>query len=229
MIQGVILAGGLGTRLRPVTQTVSKPMVPVGGKPFLHYQLAMLARHGFERVLLLTGYLGEQIEAHFGTGGSLGLKLSYELEPTPLGTAGAVRRALGRLEERFVLMFGDSLLPFDYRDFEACFEQIDPDDLMAVYADPTGATDVPGNVEIGEDGTVLRYEKGGCLPWIEAGVLALHRASIARLPEGRACSLEQELYPALIGEGRLRAYPTQQRFYDIGTPERLRQFEETLA
>ncbi len=229
MIQGVILAGGLGTRLRPVTEAVPKPMVPVGGKPFLHHQLAMLARNGFRRVLLLTGYLGEQIEAHFGDGSGLGLALSYEREPAPLGTGGAVRRALGRLEERFVLMFGDSLLPLDYRAFAAAFDRCGGDALMAVYRDPTGATDVPGNVEIDAEGRVARYEKGRGLRYIEAGVIAFRRDAIERLPVGVACSLEQELYPALIAAGRMCAFETHERFYDIGTPQRLRQFEETLA
>jgi NDP-sugar pyrophosphorylase family protein len=229
MIQGVILAGGLGTRLRPVTETVPKPMVPVAGKPFLHHQLAMLAKNGFTRVLLLTGYLGEQVQAHFGDGRALGLELSYEQEPAPLGTGGAVRRVLHRLEDRFVLMFGDSLLPIDYRDFAAVFQRSDADGLMAIYADPSGATDVPGNVELGQDGRVLRYDKGAGLHWIEAGVLAFRRTAIESLPPNEACSLEHRLYPTLIAAGRLQAYPTHQRFYDIGTPERLRQFQETLT
>jgi NDP-sugar pyrophosphorylase family protein len=228
-MQAVILAGGLGTRLRPITETVPKPMVPVAGKPFLHHQLALLARQGFVEVLLLTGYLGEQIEAHFGRGAELGLSLRYQREERPLGTGGALRDALDQLDDRFIVLYGDSYLPFDNAAFADAFVAGNSLGMISVYRDPSGGTDVPGNVELGEGSLVRRYQKGAGLPLIEAGVLAFRKEVVARLPGGAPSSIEAELYPQLIAERQLRGYLTEQRFYDIGTPARLRQFEEHLA
>src|SRR6266568_5129480 len=101
-MQAVVLAGGLGTRLRPLTKEVPKPMAPVNGLPYLEYQLRLLAAQGFLSTLILTGYLSEQIENYFQGGSSLGLTLRYSREPAPLGTGGALRHAGALLEDRFV-------------------------------------------------------------------------------------------------------------------------------
>ena len=110
-MQTVILAGGLGTRLGPLTRKIPKPMVPVAGVPYLEHQLRLLARQSFRDVLLLTGYLGDQIEAYFGNGARLGLRLRYAREAQPQGTGGALRDARPQLAESFLLLYGDSLLP----------------------------------------------------------------------------------------------------------------------
>src|SRR5450432_2485472 len=102
-MQAVILAGGLGTRLWPLTKTVPKPMVPVAGAPYLEHQLRLLEKQGIRDILLLTGYLGEQIEEHFGDGSRLGLRIAYSREETPVGTGGALRLAQGLLADSFLL------------------------------------------------------------------------------------------------------------------------------
>src|SRR6185436_9478322 len=105
-----------GTRLRPITQTVPKPMVPVAGVPYLEHQLRELARQGVRDIVLLTGYLGEQIEEYFGDGAGLGLALRYSREEHPMGTGGALRLAAGLLDRSFLIIYGDSYLPIDYPD-----------------------------------------------------------------------------------------------------------------
>ena len=110
-----ILAGGLATRLRPVTETVPKALIEINGEPFVAHQLRLLRRHGIERVVLCVGYLGEQVRAYTGSGESFGLRVDYSFDgPALLGTAGAIRRALPLLGESFFVLYGDSYLPCDY-------------------------------------------------------------------------------------------------------------------
>ena len=230
-MQAVILAGGLGTRLRPITETIPKPMAPVAGVPYLQYQLKELARQGVRDVVLLTGYLGEQIEQYFGTGASLGLSLRYSKEPHALGTGGAVRLAADTLADSFLIIYGDSYLPVNYRAVLSSLEQVPAADGLVVVYDNRGAdTSVKNNIDLDTDGYVSRYEKDGeGLHYVEAGVLAFRRKVIDTLPAGEVISLEKEVFPKLIARRALLAYPTNTRFYDIGTPDRLRAFEELFT
>src|SRR5664280_2820609 len=116
MLPMAILAGGLATRLRPATERVPKALIEVAGEPFLAHQLRLLRRHGFERVVLSVGHLGEKIEAFAGDGRAFGLRVEYAFDgPQLLGTAGALRRALPILGDAFAVIYGDSYLPCDYR------------------------------------------------------------------------------------------------------------------
>ena len=224
-MQTVVLAGGLGTRLRPVTLTVPKPMVPVGEHPFLEYIVTHLARQGFCDIVLLVGYLGHLVEEHFRDGKDFGVSIRYGYEDRPLGTAGALRKALDLLDPEFLLLYGDSLLPIDYRELARRFRDTAAADAMAViYDNRYGDTDVKGNIEVDTDGCVLRYEKGStgpALPYVEAGVLCLRRSLIEPLPLGIPVGLESGLYQELISKRRMWSFATTQRFYDIGTPSRL--------
>ncbi len=228
-MQAVILAGGLGTRLYPVTHSIPKPMVPIHGVPYLRFQLAELARQDIRDILLLTGYLGEQVEEYFGDGSSLGLSIRYSREPHPLGTAGALRLAGSFLADAFVLIYGDSYLPIDYA--SALRALVPPAvGLLVVYDNRLGDTSVKNNVDLDASGLVARYEKGGeNLSYVEAGVLAFRREVLDLIPASSAVSLETEIFPRLIAQRQLLGYPTSQRFYDIGTPERLRVIEELFA
>ncbi len=232
-MQVVILAGGLGTRLWPLTREVPKPMVPVGGAPYLEHQLRLLAKQDLRNVLILTAYLGDQIETYFGDGHELGLSIRYVREPEPLGTGGALREAQGQLEDVFVLIYGDSYLPIEYSSVGRRLEASNGQGAIVVYRDIQGKTGVRPNVALDVNGLVSRYDKSGQddpeLEYIEAGVLALRRSAIALLrPEGKV-SLEQELFPQLIQRQALLGVPTEQRFYDIGTTERLKAIEELFA
>ena len=229
-MQAVILAGGLGTRLGPLTRTVPKPMVAVAGRPYLEHQLRELARQAITDVILLTGYLGEQIEEYFGDGGRWNLGLRYRREDTPQGTGGALRDAADLLAESFLLIYGDSYLPIDYTAVLRRLDESGADGVAVVY-DNHEDTTVRNNVAVSPDGLVTKYAKGSDDPdlrYVEAGVLAFRRDVVGLLPPAGPASLEADLYPRLVAEGRLAAFVTGQRFYDIGTPERLALIEQVL-
>lgn len=231
-MQVVILAGGLGTRLWPLTRRVPKPMVPVNGVPYLEHQLRLLAHQDLTDIVILTGYLGEQIEDCFGDGERLGLRIRYSRERQQRGTGGALRDARGLLPEAFLLIYGDSYLPIEYRAVGARLMETAASAVMAVYDGPLEETGVFPNVALGSDGAVLRYAKNAAgdpeLRYVEAGVLALRRQVLDLIPPGRVVSLEQEIFPLLIQSRRLSGYRTAQRFYDMGTPEGLRAIAEHL-
>jgi NDP-sugar pyrophosphorylase family protein len=228
-LPAVVLAGGLGTRLGALTAERPKPLVDVAGRPFLDWLLTWLARTGVRDVQLLAGHLGEQIASFVGDGERWGLRASCIIEATPLGTGGALTQAVSLLPEAFLLVYGDSYLPIDYAAVSGAFADCGADALMVVYRDPAGVTGVDPNVSLA-GGHVSKYAKGtgGDHTHIDAGVVVLRRSVVAELPVGRS-ALETELYPALAAAGRLAAYPTAQRFYDMGTPSRLRDLERELC
>ena len=221
-MQVVILAGGLGSRLRPLTARIPKPMAPVAGAPYLEHQLRLLARQSLRDVVILTGYLGEQIEEYFGDGRRLGLEIQYSREGQPLGTGGALRHARPLLAESFLVIYGDSYLPVEYGDVGRQLTNSTALAVMAVYHDPFGETNVRPNVALSHGGEVLRYDKKAPagdhgMEYVEAGVLALRRAVLALIPGVGTCSLEETVFPFLIEGRQLLGYPAKQRFYDIGT------------
>lgn len=228
-MQTVILAGGLGTRLRPLTHDVPKPMVPIGGKPYLERQLAYLAGQGFTDILLLTGYLGEQVEAHFGDGSGFGVRVRYSREETPVGTGGALLQARPLLEDRFLLLYGDSFLPIEYREVMDLLSTPSPARLVLTAYDNRGEdTSVANNLLVESTGRISAYEKGTGNPqlnFVEAGVVGMRKDVLEVLPEAPPASLENQAFPRIIAQGEAVAYITRQRFYDFGTPERLAQTE----
>lgn len=232
-MQTVILAGGLGTRLGALTRGMPKPMVPVAGVPYLEHQLRLLARQSFRDVLLLTGYLGDRIESYFGNGAHLGLRLRYVREPQPQGTGGALRDARRHLGESFLLLYGDSLLPIQYAAVTRRLKDSAALGAIVVYRDPAGETAVHPNVALDRSGLVTRYDKtaaaDAALEYVEAGVSCFRREVLELLPAAGPASFEQCVFARLVERRQLAAWPTAQRFYDIGTPERLRAIEEYLA
>lgn len=226
--QAVILAGGLGTRMRPMTEQVPKPMLPVNGKPFLEHQLALLKRHGFTQALLLVAYLGEQIEHYFGNGGRLGMKVEYSYEPEPLGTGGALKLAAANLDEQFALLNGDTYLDIDYRratqDFAAC----DCDALIVAF--DNRARIFNSNLALNGANIVSAYVKNGDARFthVDAGVTYFRRSVINLIPANTKCSLEQEVFPQLIAAKRMRAWPTTTAFIDMGSPAGLATLEAHL-
>lgn len=226
-MQAVILAGGLGTRLRPITERIPKPMVEVAGEPFLVRIVRWLQQQDFRRLLLLLSYRGEMVSDYFGDGRRFGVSIEYSLESSPLGTGGALRNGLAKLEDEFLLLYGDSYLPIDYRPVTAAFPTPPCQGLMVVYDNRLADTGVKNNVAVDAHNWVARYVKNqfeSNLGYVEAGVLCFRREVFEPLPGGQVISMEQELYPKLIAERQLRAFVTTQRFFDIGTPERLEEF-----
>src|ERR1700733_465197 len=162
-MQAVILAGGLGTRLWPLTKTVPKPMVPVAGVPYLEHQLRLLKKQAIGDVVLLTGYLGEQIERYFGDGGRLNMRIRYSREREPLGTAGALREARPLLAETFLLIYGDSYLPMDYRAAYGQLLATGARGLVVVFDNRKDDTSVKNNIVLDDEGYVTVYEKDSSL------------------------------------------------------------------
>jgi NDP-sugar pyrophosphorylase family protein len=235
--QAVILAGGLGTRMRPITETIPKPMIPVLGKPFLEQQLEVLHSFGFRRALLLVAYLGEKIEQYFGDGSARRWELSYSYEPSPLGTGGALKNAEAKLEDEFVVLNGDTFLMIDYVAARRAFRETNADAFVVAYEKPGSAVAhalanrLPNNLAVAPDGRVTAYRKHDPkgLTHIDAGVLFLRKKVLKELPPARPCSLEQEVFPRLIEEGRMQAWITSEPFYDMGSPEGLRALEARLG
>ena len=223
----VILAGGLATRMRPVTTHTPKALLEIAGRPYLWHQLQLLKQHGIRRVVLLVGYLGEAIEQKFGDGSIPGLTIQYCYDgPTLLGTAGAIRQALPLLPGPFFVLYGDSYLPCDYRDIEAAFRRSGLPALMTVYRNE-GRYDT-SNVEY--DGTrILAYDKRHrttAMQHIDYGLGAFMPSVFAGLPPGTS-DLER-VYKGLIAERKLASFEVDQRFYEIGSPEGFRETEEFL-
>jgi NDP-sugar pyrophosphorylase family protein len=222
----VILVGGLGTRLRPVVADRPKTMAQIHGRPFLSYLLDQMVAWGIRKVVLCTGYLGEQIRAHFGDSYDT-LHLAYSQEPAPLDTAGALRLALPLLASPSVLvMNGDSFCDIDPGTFYAwhCMRNSEATLLLTSVPD----TSRYGCVQIGNDGRVLHFEeknKRHGWGWINAGTYLIGRSLIGSIPANVRLSLERDVFPTWIGKG-FYGYCAAGRFLDIGTPESYSAAEE---
>lgn len=223
-----LLAGGLATRLRPITETIPKSLVTVAGEPFLAHQLRLLHRHGFRRVVLCVGHLGEMIRAEVGDGGAFGMRLEYSFDgPKLLGTGGAIQRALPLLGEEFVVLYGDSYLPMDYAAAVAAFETSGQPGLMTVFHNE-GQWDT-SNV-VFADGTIRRYDKKELTPdmrHIDYGLGILRADALAAYPKDEAFDLA-EVYRDLSRAGKLAGYEVRHRFYEIGSPKGLAELDILL-
>jgi len=225
----VILAGGYATRLRPLTEHIPKALIDIAGRPFLWRQLELLKRHGIRKVVLAVGYLGESIQKYFGDGSGVGISLQYSFDgPVPLGTAGAVKRALPLLPERFFVLYGDSYLPCDYASVETSFIQSGLPGLMTVYRNDNLFDS--SNVEY--DGTrIVTYDKVNRTPsmrYIDYGLGAFHRDAFDSIPPDVNRDLTA-VYQHLLSGGRLAAFEVHERFYEIGSPDGLRETVELFS
>ncbi len=216
-LQAIILAGGLGTRLRSVVPDLPKPMAPVAGQPFLAHILDALVEAGFATVVLAVGYRHEVIRQHFGHA-YRGLPLTYSVESSPLGTGGAIRLAAPHLKADPVFVLnGDTYLTLDYRAMHAAHLSAGVRLSVAVCA----VLDVGryGSVEVRADRIVGFREKGHSGPGlINAGTYLIGAELIAQIPEGRPHSFEQDLLVPQVATLRPLAFLTQGRFIDIGVP-----------
>lgn len=215
----VILAGGLGTRLRSVVENQPKVLAEVGGQPFLNYLLDQLVEWRIQAVVLCTGHLGEQIEARFGAN-YRGLRLRYSRESSPLGTAGALRLALPSIPSDPVLVLnGDSYCGVDFAAFWRWHRSRQSAATLLLVHNPD--TRRFGSVRVATDGRILRFEekRDSAEPGsINAGVYLIARDLLRSIPIARPVSLEREMFPAWIG-GDFYGYLAAGPFLDIGTPE----------
>jgi NDP-sugar pyrophosphorylase family protein len=224
-----ILAGGLATRLHPLTQALPKALVDVNGEPFIAHQLRLLQANGIERVVVCVGYLGEMIQAFAGDGRRFRLRVEFSYDgPRLLGTAGAVKRALPLLGESFFVLYGDSYLPCDYRAVLTTFEQRGKPALMTVFRND-GRWD-RSNVQF-VDGDILAYDKRHPtrpMHHIDYGLGVFHGSAFEMVPEGQPFDLAA-LYRAHLSRGELAAHEVDQRFYEIGSLAGLEEMRRYLA
>jgi NDP-sugar pyrophosphorylase family protein len=227
MLPLAILAGGLAKRLRPLTETLPKSLVPVGGEPFVSHQLRLVRSRGVERVVMCVGYLGEMIRDFVGDGGAFGLKVEYAWDGgQPLGTAGAVRAAVPVLGEAFFLMYGDSYLPCDYRAVQEAFQMSGKQGLLTVFRNE-GQWDT-SNVEFHE-GRIATYSKqpNAGMRHIDYGLEVFRSSAFSDLPE-TPCDLTM-VYRGLLERDELAAFEVGERFYEVGSFEGIAALEERLA
>src|SRR5436190_1184121 len=220
-MQALVLAGGEGTRLRPLTHTVPKPVLPLAGRPHVAYVIDWLERHGVDDVLVSCGFLAEEMKRPLAEL-EPGVEIRYAEEPDPRGTAGAIRFAEDMLGDRFLVLNGDVLCDLDLSALIAQHESTAAQATIALYPvpDPTGY----GLVHRRDDGEITEFlEKPEPdqidTDEINAGAYLLERSVLDRIPPDRAVSIEREVFPELIGE-RLYGIRLEGYWIDIGTPGR---------
>ena len=221
-MQALILVGGEGTRLRPLTLTVPKPVVPLVDRPFIRYMIEWLARHGVDDIVLACGFLAAGVRDVLGEGGGGGPRLRYVEEPDARGTAGAIKFAESLLDDRFLALNGDVLTDLDLTALIELHEQRDARATLALY--PVGDPSAYGLVRRREGGEITEFlEKPEPeeidTDEVNAGAYVLDKSILDLVPDGREVSIEREVFPRLVGDGlfgrRLPGY-----WMDIGTPDR---------
>ena len=220
-MQALILAGGEGTRLRPLTTTVPKPVVPLANRPFITYMLDWLKGHGFDDVVMSCGFLAEGVRNVLGEGEHEGIRLRYVDEPEPLGTAGPLKLAERHLDERVAVLNGDILTDIDLSAVLGFHEAHGA--RVTLTLTPVEDPSSYGVILTGKDGDVEAFieKPQGEAPsnLINAGIYVLEREVVQEIPAGRAVSFEREVFPSLVGAG---LFGVEQRGYwlDIGTLDR---------
>ena len=223
-----ILAGGLATRLHPITDKIPKLLVNVAGEPFFSHQLRLLKKAGLTRVVLCVGYLGDMIVGQYGDGAKWGVQIDYSFDGEKLlGTGGALIRALPKLGDAFYVLYGDSYLPIDFQSVGRAFLQSGKLGLMTVFEN-RGAFDT-SNVRF-EDGRIKVYskkEKSPQMRHIDYGLGLFRRAAFegcSRTDSVDLASVQSEL----VGRGELAGYEVRQRFFEIGSHAGLKELDELL-
>jgi NDP-sugar pyrophosphorylase family protein len=223
-----ILAGGLATRLRPATNNIPKALLSVAGEPFLVHQLRLLRSEGFRKIVLCVCYLGDLIEAKIGDGKRLGLQIDYSFDgPTLLGTGGALKGAISRLGEQFLVIYGDSYMPVDYFAIIEAFVRSGEPALMTVFKNE-GRWDA-SNVWL-EAGKIRRYDKRlrmAEMRHIDYGIAVLNADVFTSFPDNQPFDLA-DVYSRLVSQNQMVAYEVKQRFYEIGSPEGLAELDSLL-
>lgn len=225
----VILAGGLATRLHPVTVTLPKSLIPINQEPFIAHQLRLLRKNHIKNVVLCTGYLSEQIMEFVGNGKAFDLHVTYVNDgPTLLGTAGAIKQALPDLSDAFFVLYGDSYLPCDYLAIQNHFNDSDKLALMSIFQNQ-GKWDT-SNVEY-RDGKIIAYDKtnrNSNMHHIDYGLGIFKKAAFEHIPKD-VCYDLADLYKKLITIDELATYEVTERFYETGSFAGIKELERYLS
>ncbi len=243
-MKGIIIAGGAGTRLRPLTYSRPKPLIPVVNRAFLEYQVALLKRHGIDEVIFCTNYMADKIQGHFGDGSKFGVSMRYAIEDTPLGTAGAIKNAqnlTGR--DTFVVLNGDVLTDFDLSEIIRFHK--DNHALVTLTLKDVPSPSPYGVIITDEHGRVREFREPSeatkkmlaanpnmeptGIDYINAGIYIMEPEALDAIPTGRPVSIERETYPQLLEQGKpVFAFAATGYWLDIGRPEQYRQATDAI-
>jgi len=220
----VMLVGGEGTRLRPLTCNTTKAMVPILNRPFLEHAIRYFKKHGIEEIILAMGYMPDPIQGYFGDGTQLGVRLTYIVEESPLGTGGAVKNAESFLDRAFLVFNGDILTDIDLTAMIKRHQKIKP--KVSIALTPVDNPTLYGVVETDAQGKVKRFVEKPA--WnevtsnmINAGIYLLEPEVLEYIPASTQCMFENYLFPLLLERGEpILSYPSDAYWIDIGTPEK---------
>ena len=230
--QAVILAGGEGTRLRPLTNMVPKPMVPVNNRPFLEYLIEMLKENGISDMVLLLGYLPEKITGHFGDGSNFGVNIRYSIGDVAFNTGTRLKNAEHMLDDVFLLMYCDNYWPLNLKRLLKFFEEHKTQASTTVYTnkDGKGEYGAENNIYVDAEGYAVRYDKsrkGKDLNGVDIGFFIISNKVLELMPEGDF-SFEEDILPLLAEKRQLSGFRTEHRYYYISTLESLKETEKYL-
>lgn len=229
MSQIVVLAGGLATRMRPITEEIPKALIEVKGRPFIDHQLELFKQNGITDVLFCIGYRGQQIINRCGDGSRFGLNVEYSDEGDKLmGTAGALKKAEQLLQDNFMVIYGDSYLTTDFQRVANFFNEHDKTGLMTVFKNTLEYH--PSNAAVIDD-LIVKYDKETPTPdmkYVDYGLNMFRKSILDYIPADEVMQLEQ-LHQELIQEKQLLAFEVQERFYEIGSAKGLKDLEDYLS
>jgi mannose-1-phosphate guanylyltransferase len=233
-MKAAILAGGLGTRIRSLYPNIPKALVPVLGRPFLEWQIEMLSSQGWRHLVLCVGYAADMIRQYFDDGSRWGVAIEYSTEPSPLGTAGAIKYAASYLRETSLVLNGDTYLAIDYRALVDHHRAVALEGRILGTLALTSVTDPSsyGQVKMGDDTLIVGFQEKAVSAdshLVSAGVYVIEPALIDQIPAGGPVSLEKDVLPALADRRALSGFHTPGRFLDMGTPAGLLELETWLV
>lgn len=224
--QAVIVAGGLGTRMRPLTLTTPKPMVEINGKPFLEYLIRLLVQNGIQEIVILTGYLHEKIENYFGDGSKFGISIRYSLSPVEDNTGTRLRKAKKLLKTTFLLLYSDNYWPLNLEQLESFYDKQNTLASVVVYRNRYGYT--KNNMFVNDHHIVEGYGKHNSLNksnGVDIGFFILNKKVVDFIPKENV-SLEKTLIPELIARKELSGFLTDHRYYGLSNLERIPDIEK---
>ena len=224
-MQAVIMAGGLATRLRPLTNDIPKSLISIKGKPFLQFQIELLTHYGIKEIVLCAGYKGKKIESYFGNGNKFGVKIIYSYEKDRLlGTGGALKLAESYLARRFFLIWGDSYVRLNYKEMYD-FHLKNSDDFDVTIAIFYNIRNYDKSNVIYERGRIKKYEKNSKdeMKYIDAGIMVFNKKTLKKIPSGKVFQIEGLLHK-LAKEEKLKPFLIKKRYYEIGSLKGLSQF-----
>lgn len=219
--QAVILAGGLGMRMRPLTLKVPKPMILIHGKPFLEYVIELLKKNDIEEIIILTGYLHEKIEDYFKNGQKFGLKIKYSFSPVEDETGTRIRKAKKLLDETFLLLYADNYWPLQLGSLFAFYKKMNTQGLVTIYSNIDNYT--KNNTLVNDNGLVEVYDKARQIPGlngVDIGFFILNKKVLNLFP-GKNFSFEKVVLPRLISEKQLAGFLTYHKYYGLSNLERI--------